>query len=553
LSGSTYYRKSNDDKNGEIGESIAQQAAWAKDAAAREGIAVVADFKDQSISGLDTSRRCDFHKMLAFCEEQARLGSPIECILCWHANRFSRADSLETSAFLFKFREAGVTRMLTKAKWIDFNRSEDRMIFGLEQEANSHRYVKDLGEAVLRGRKALARKGLWCGGMPPFGYQVDGQKLVPHPVDAETVRWVFTAYATRDVGLARLGQELADRGIKSPKGGPWSRATLSGILQNPTYLGEMVYNRRTESPFAGPVTAGTSRGKVRDNPPTDWVRVPHSHPPLVGPDMFDRVQARLTENRTRTTPQKDHPFLLVGLMRCGHCQAPMIGRTLQNGKRPRSGVRTTTRYYLCSRYNAYGRRSGCQPNYVREAHLVAAVSKKLAAAYFNPATLAALRAEIRRQEQGGDSPHAERHLEGRIADLDRKIKTGTERFLTAPTELVESCRVSLTGWQEERNKLAGELDALRAKAVAAEDLDARVERILTRAEQFETALRMADPSLARTALREMIDRIELWFDYAAKPKRVRSAFARGLIHVHPASQLLTDLSTATTSRSPTGR
>jgi site-specific DNA recombinase len=492
--------------------------------------------------------------MFAFCEEQARQGNPIECIVCWHANRFSRADSLETSAFLFRFREAGVTRMLTKAKWIDFNRSEDRMIFGLEQEANSHRYVKDLGEAVLRGRKALARKGLWCGGPPPYGYQVEGQKLVPHPVDAETVRWVFESYANQDGGLARLCDRLADRGIPSPKGGAWCRATLVKILQNPIYLGDMVYNRRTESPFTGSVAVGTSRGRVRNNPPADWVRVPNAHPPLVGPDVFDRVQARLTENRTRTTPQKNHPFLLVGLIRCGNCQAPMIGRTLHNGKRPRSGERTTTRYYHCSRYNAYGRRSGCQPNYVREAHLIAAVSKKLAAAYFNPTTLSVLRAEIRRQEQGGEeSPHAERHLEGRIADLDRKIKTGTERFLTAPDELIESCRASLTGWQEERKKLAGELDALRTKAVASEELDARVERILARAEQFETALRSADPSLARTALREMVDRIELWFDYAAKPKRVRSAFTRGLIYVHPASQLLTDLSTATTFRTRTGR
>jgi site-specific DNA recombinase len=548
-----YYRKSNNDK-GEIGESIEQQRDWAKDASAREGVSIVAEFHDQSVSGLDTSRRTDFHRMIGFIEEQARLGKPIECILCWHANRFSRADSLETSAFLFRCREAGVSRMLTKAKWIDFNRSEDRMIFGLEQEANSHRYVRDLGEAVLRGRKALARKGLWCGGQPPFGYVVEGKKLVPHPTNGETVRWLFNAYATRDVGLDRLGRELADRGIKSPKGGLWSRATLSGILQNPTYLGDLVYNRRTESPFAGSVTVKTGRSAraVRDNPPADWVRTPNAHPPLVTWEVFEQVQQKLTANRTRTTPLKNNPFLLVGLVRCGHCQGPMTGRTLMNGKGPASGVRTRTRYYQCNRYNTYGPQSGCQPNFIREDRLVAALAKKLTVALVDPAVLEEMKREIRRQETD-DTATPERSLAARIAELDRNIRTGTERFLTAPEALVESCRASLTTWKAERDRLAAELDAARARNVAVEDLDARVEKIASRINRLREVFEQGEPTGVRAALREVIERIELWFDYSSRPKGVRNAFARGLIYVNSGSLSLTDLSTAGTSPSPTVR
>jgi hypothetical protein len=39
--------------------------------------------------------------MLAFCKEQCRKGTPVEAIVCWNPNRFSRSDSHETSWFLW--------------------------------------------------------------------------------------------------------------------------------------------------------------------------------------------------------------------------------------------------------------------------------------------------------------------------------------------------------------------------------------------------------------------------------------------------------------------
>src|SRR5262245_39942360 len=97
-----YYRKSNDDD----GSSVEQQREWAHKAVARaceavdrQPIELVREFTDQAKTGWNTAKRTDFHEMLKFCQDEKRRGHPIDAILCWNANRFSRADSQETSWF----------------------------------------------------------------------------------------------------------------------------------------------------------------------------------------------------------------------------------------------------------------------------------------------------------------------------------------------------------------------------------------------------------------------------------------------------------------------
>src|SRR6516165_5921814 len=109
LRGVGYYRKSDDDDGG----SVEQQREWARAACQKEGVELVHEFVDQAKAGWDTARRTDFHEMLRFCQEQARKRDPIDVVVCWHTNRFSRADSLETAKFLCEFRDAGARRVLT--------------------------------------------------------------------------------------------------------------------------------------------------------------------------------------------------------------------------------------------------------------------------------------------------------------------------------------------------------------------------------------------------------------------------------------------------------
>src|SRR5262249_58541323 len=116
-------------------------------------------FVDEGKKGHDPRKRTQFHAMLAYCRDAWQRRQPVDAVVCWHPNRFSRADSIETSWFLHEFRQCGVERMFTSAGWVDFTRMEDRILFGITQDASSHKYSVDLAAASTRGKLDVARNG----------------------------------------------------------------------------------------------------------------------------------------------------------------------------------------------------------------------------------------------------------------------------------------------------------------------------------------------------------------------------------------------------------
>src|SRR5262249_15321023 len=145
-------------------ESIAQQEEWAQRAAAKENVVIAARFTDEGIRGYDTRKRAGFREMLEFCQQAKRKDEPVDCILCYHVNRFSRADSQETDWYVWEYRKIGVARLLTAQRWFRFEKMEDRLLFGIGQEVNAHKYSLDLAEASTRGKIRTARRGDYTGG-----------------------------------------------------------------------------------------------------------------------------------------------------------------------------------------------------------------------------------------------------------------------------------------------------------------------------------------------------------------------------------------------------
>ncbi len=64
----------------------------------------------------------------------------------------------------------------------------------LVQGAVSPPTLLHLSRSLTEQRAASKRKGIWMGGNPPVGYDVDSRKLVVNPVEADTVRLIFQRY-----------------------------------------------------------------------------------------------------------------------------------------------------------------------------------------------------------------------------------------------------------------------------------------------------------------------------------------------------------------------
>ncbi len=175
------------------------------------------------------------------------------------------------------------------------------------------------------------------GGIPPFGFKVvefrdaEGKirkRLVPDEKEAPIVREIFEMY-TKGFGLARIVEELNRRGIKTRRGGKWTKSTLYDLLRNEKYIGVYTYAK------------GSKRNHHQHR--SDAVYVEGAIEPIISKELWDRVQQKI-RGRRYTSRAAKHTYLLRGLAVCGICGAPLVGNS-------RSGNRSPT--YVCSAWKQF--------------------------------------------------------------------------------------------------------------------------------------------------------------------------------------------------------
>lgn len=142
---------------------------------------------------------------------------------------------------------------------------------------------REIAERLLRGREAGAKAGKHQSGPAPFGYRRDyskrnseGVMLVPEPEEAEVVKLIFREYL-RLRSMKRLIKLLDDRGLRTRRGKRWSRAGVSWILKNDTYVGRVHFGD---------------------------IHVKGRHESIVAPILFNKVQKLIRANNKRNRKGK---------------------------------------------------------------------------------------------------------------------------------------------------------------------------------------------------------------------------------------------------------
>ena len=70
----------------------------------------------------------------------------------------------------------------------------------------------------------------------PYGYVLDGEKIVIHEERADTVRSIFEYYLA-GASLGKIVDMLFTKGTPSPTGNPkWTRAAVDKLLANKKYV-----------------------------------------------------------------------------------------------------------------------------------------------------------------------------------------------------------------------------------------------------------------------------------------------------------------------------
>ena len=91
------------------------------------------------------------------------------------------------------------------------------------------------GERIRDKVAASKKKGIWMGGVVPFGYQNINKKLEIKPDEAEAVKFMFEMYQRYNSAMA-VCKLLSERGYKT-----FRRDAVKRMLRNPIYMGKVKY------------------------------------------------------------------------------------------------------------------------------------------------------------------------------------------------------------------------------------------------------------------------------------------------------------------------
>lgn len=360
-----YYRLSEKDKKKAVSDSIENQRKLIHEYVARtEGIVLVGEHYDDGYTGTNYNRP-------GFCAVlEAIEAGKVDCIIVKDLSRLGR-EYIETGKYLEqRFPSMGI-RFIAVNDGYDSSspRQSDDILIPVKNLMNET-YCRDLSHKLRRQFAVQRRNGEFLGAFASYGYcksPDDKHKLIIDEFAAEVVRGIFLS-KLQGYSPAVIANTLNREGILSPTeykrqhgeryrsgwttdASPgWSAMTVSRILTNRVYVGDLIQGRR-----------GTPNFKiktVKERNPNEWVVIENNHEPIIDIMLFEIIQKMLLRD-TRSPNSQKTVTPLNGMMFCADCQRAIHLKQVCRSKK-------MFYYYVCSTYKL---RSGCSSHSIEKNQL----------------------------------------------------------------------------------------------------------------------------------------------------------------------------------------
>lgn len=296
-------------------------------------------YADEGISGIRLKKRDSFLRMIYdagvdvtksgktynYDSENNRVPK-FKKILIKDISRFSR--NLDTIPLFRALCAKGVSLVLTNMG-MEFSSDQDELNLSMLLTFAQHESV-DKSKKVRFGLQRSAEKGVIKMSKQLYGYNYDPEKkeITIVEEEAKIVQMIFDLYVNKNMGVRRIMQRLKDMGIKTRSGKDFGYSTLSRMIANRKYCGDMVYLKYD----SGTVLNKNSSHVIR--PEDEWVIHENVVDAIIPREMFNKAQElrgnRAEDNGTykgRKQAMTEYSNLVV----CGNCGA-YYGRNKANGE-----------------------------------------------------------------------------------------------------------------------------------------------------------------------------------------------------------------------------
>ena len=377
-----YIRLSKEDESEGPSESVTNQKSLLEDFVKKNRLSVYDTYVDDGWSGTNFDRP-DFQRMIGDIEAKK-----VNMVITKDLSRLGR-DYIMTGHYMERYFPEKRVRYISLLDGIDT---------GVESSANditpfraimNDMYAKDISKKIKSVKRDKQRKGQFIGGKPMYGYKMhptEKNKIIIDEEVAPTVRRIF-AMALSGVSCRQIATTLNEEGVltpavycgwnmgrKGPYAGLWSSERISEMLQNETYIGNMVQGRTVKISYK----SKKCLRQAREN----WVVVEGTHEPLIDAEIFQKVQ--MLVNSRKRTKSRTYDFLLRGLIFCHECGYPLA---VINRKNAAGEERL---FFICRTYQRFTKAGVCTCHSIKEKTVTDAVLAKVrevCEAYLDPAKL----------------------------------------------------------------------------------------------------------------------------------------------------------------------
>ncbi len=374
-----YIRLSKEDESEGPSQSVQNQESLLREFVQQHRLSVYDTYVDDGWSGTNFDRP-SFQRMIADIEAKK-----VNMVITKDLSRLGR-DYIMTGHYMERYFPEHRVRYISLLDGIDT---------GVDSTANditpfraimNDMYAKDISKKIKSVKRDKQRKGQFIGGKPVYGYKMhptEKNKIVIDEEVAPVVRRVF-ALALSGMSCRNIASLLNQEGIPTPatyanlpvaKPGPytglWSSERISDMLQNETYIGNMVQGRSVKISYKSK--------KCLKQDPANWVVVEGTHEPLVDAETFRKV--RLLVNSRKHTRSRTYDFLLKGLIFCHECGYPLAVLNRKNARGE------DVLYFVCRTYQRFTKAGACTCHSIKEKTVTDAVIDKVrevCQAYLNP-------------------------------------------------------------------------------------------------------------------------------------------------------------------------
>ena len=327
----------------------------------------ITQYVDDGHTGTDTNRE-GFQNLLADITSRK-----VTCVIVKDLSRLSRNYTDAGSLIENLFVQLDV-RFISLTESVDSYLNPDSVSSIIVPITNvmNDQYCYQTSKKIRQVFDYKKRNGEFIGSYAPYGYVKDPKDnhalLVDHEA-AEVVKQIFTMFLS-GITVRAIVNRLNDHGIMCPsvykqsqglkyscpngQAKPmWSTITISNMLKNPVYVGDMVQGRNRVKSY--------KVHKIEAVPEKDWIVVPNTHEPIIDRETFEKAK-QLLKRDTRTAPKQNQLYLFSGFLRCADC-----GRAMS-----RIASKGIYVYYQCGTYKSLSKKA-CTMHSIKSTRLEAAV------------------------------------------------------------------------------------------------------------------------------------------------------------------------------------